>query len=189
MLLSETKTALARALREFDSCYVRSMYALTDALLMNRRVVRELVPRPMYVHRTGQSSLTQDEPLWADIEKATNNNPAFRGMVTSSALVECSCEIHSFEERGYRHRAFDVTGAIHYVLEDSDIIRIDSAPDDEVGAHAAILMDNDERGIFPPHTCFALTDVKQPGEWLAPGGVQVKQRLLVVKATYVAWVS
>jgi hypothetical protein len=56
---------------------------------------------------------------------------------------------------------------------DSDIVAFESLSDDSDGSHCAILLDNNERGAFPPNTLFRLKEVIPKGEWLAPGGKDV----------------
>jgi hypothetical protein len=67
--------------------------------------------------------------------------------------------------------------------QDSDIVCFVSLPDDEHGAHSAIVT-MDASGDFPPNTLFRLRTVYGPGQWEAPGGVFPHQRLLEVTATY-----
>ena len=69
-------------------------------------------------------------------------------------------------------------------MMDSDVIGFESAPDDEQGSHAAIVLDTEEKGSFPPNCLFRLREVVPAGQWEAPGGTWPMQRLLVVSATY-----
>lgn len=76
--------------------------------------------------------------------------------------------------------------------QDSDVICFESRPDSEDGSHAAINftpfpLPNDPQiraGAFPPNTLFELKDVKEAGDWEAPGGLRPRQRLITVTATY-----
>ena len=116
----------------------------------------------------------------------TRTGSDFRG-ITCSAPIVCSRELQSFDPRGFRERTSSCGdgGRPHFnAPANSDIVCIESEPDDEMGCHAAVVTDNDSRGIFPPNTLYTLKEVKQPGEWTAPGGVRVQQRLIVVRPTY-----
>ena len=58
-------------------------------------------------------------------------------------------------------------GGVRYIPQDSDVVAIESQADDELGAHAAIMI-SDDAAVFPPNTLFCLKEIKAPGEWKAP---------------------
>lgn len=190
-LLITCRDALARALRECDPCYAASTYALCDALFSQRaahsRGAALATPPLLYRHRSGSGGLAQDDPAWSRLEEP--DATGFRGL-TSSALVRAYCSPSNFAVDGFRLGQLVDASTTEYSKCDSDVVCFESAPDDEHGAHAAIptawsksthMLEN---GVFPPNTLYRLKEVKQPGEWEAPGGVRVQQRLLVVTATY-----
>ena len=63
------------------------------------------------------------------------------------------------------------------------MVCFESSEEDEGGMHAAAAISKG-KGAFPPNTLFRLKEVKEAGEWTAPNGLCVQQRLLVVTATY-----
>ena len=65
----------------------------------------------------------------------------------------------------------------------SDVVCFIPRDDDRVGAHAPVMF-GENYGAFPPNTLFRFAGEKAPGEWVGPGGVRPKQRLLLVTATY-----
>ena len=66
------------------------------------------------------------------------------------------------------------------------MVWFESLPDDEHGSHGCVLMDAEGfEGAFPPNCLFELRHVIEDG-FEAPNGVFVRQRLLVVRATF-AW--
>jgi len=170
---------MARALREGDPCYAASTYALSDALFAQRRAAGGALPPKLYRHLVGRFSLTQEEPAWARLEE--RDETGFRGL-TSSASTIALCDPLCFSEDGFSAKIYSHMG-IAYEPQDADVICFVSSPDDECGAHAAVMR---EPGVatFPPNTRFELQEVVAPGEWEAPNGMRPRQRLLVVSATY-----
>ena len=169
-LLFTCVDALARALRDRDSCYAASTYALSESLFAMRRgggsgdlekprkarrgstVLQDMpdsdVPA-LYVNRHGLFSVTEREPAWERIE--IPDGTGFRGL-TSSALTHASCDPNYFCEAGFQVNHTDVeTGEFCLSPQNSDIICFESAPDDEHGAHAGIITSKDS-GDFPPNT-------------------------------------
>jgi hypothetical protein len=54
---------------------------------------------------------------------------------------------------------------------DAAVVCFESAPDDEHGAHAAVIVAN-HYGAFPPNTLFRFKTVMEAGTWEGPGGVK-----------------
>lgn len=69
--------------------------------------------------------------------------------------------------------------------QNSDVVCFESSPADDEGLHAAVMFGDCPRGAFPPNCLFELMHVIEHG-FEAPNGVFVRQRLLVVRATF-AW--
>lgn len=185
-LLTLGRPMFARALRERDSCYAASTYALCEVLFRQRqRQVREgvqaEVPHAFYRHLDDPTgalrahSLVADDPAWARIE--TPDATGFRGLTCSATLLVDSGP-ESFAEGGFCHP--QMTGT---ATADAPVVLFESAPDDALGAHSPVLT-GEHYAIFPPNTLFRLKRVEAPGTWEAPGGVRPRQRLLVVSATY-----
>ena len=105
----------------------------------------------------------------------------FRGLTSSSATI-VNCDSQCFTEDGFSTK-ISRGSLIVYEPQDSDVVCFVSSPDDERGAHAAVIRQPGV-GLFPPNTRFELEEVIAPGEWEAPNGVRPRQRLLVVNATY-----
>ena len=199
-LLFSCLDALGRALGERDSCYAASTYAISEALFAQRQGAgtddgktlttasrgdgnrAPELPAPLYAHVHGLFSLAERDPAWESLE--IPDGTGFRGL-TSSALVHASWDSRNFTEDGFLVSTTDPNDPTKAVLEpqDSDIVCFVSGPDDDHGAHSAIVT-SDSSGDFPPNTLFRLKRVCAPGEWEAPGGVYPMQRLLEVTATY-----
>ena len=205
-LLFTCVDALGRALGQRDPCYSASMYALCEALFAQRQGAeddadvakrrmqmtprrpdadgrrRSALPQPMYAHLHGLFSLAERDPAWESLE--TPDGTGFRGL-TSSALVHASWDPRLFTEAGFSVTTTNPQDSTQFLLvpQDSDVVCFVSMPDDEHGAHSAIVT-ADSSGDFPPNTLFRLKNICDPGGWEAPGGVRPMQRLLEVTATY-----
>ena len=188
--LSYAKAPIARALREGDPSYAASTYALCDAFFDQAEAVsrrrdhsndhggRGMAPR-LYTHLTGRGSLALNEPGWECILEP--DATGFRGH-TCSALVTADCDHSRIDEHG--HKAFNPDPAVMRLeAVEADIVCFEPQPDDEHGAHSAVMF-ADEYGAFPPHTLFRLREIREAGTWEGPGGVWPQQRLIVVSATY-----
>lgn len=204
-LLFTCADALGRALRERERCYAASTYALSEALFAQRygaslselsedarkpgagrprlppRIARGTAPA-LYAHRDGLFGLCERDPAWNDVEAP--DGTGFRGL-TSTALVHASCDPRYFTADGFSVNTTVAGNEETFVLvpQDSDVVCFESNPDDEHGAHSAIIT-SESSGDFPPNTLFRLKGVVNPGQWEAPGGVFPMQRLLVVTATF-----
>ena len=189
-----TKAPLARALRDGDSCYAASTYALCNILFEQRhraakaammqtaakeRWQRRLAAKPtrLYTHLEGRDGLSLSEPGWLDL--LTPDETGFRGH-TCNALVTADCEPARMGPEG--HKAFNVTTKALEAV-DSDVVCIEPRPDDGLGAHAPVMF-SEKFGAFPPNTLFRLQRVEGAGTWEGPGGCHPSQRLLVVTATF-----
>ena len=185
-LLSYAKAPIARALREGDPSYSASTYALCDAFFDQAEAVSQRRDNPdhlsaprLYTHLTGRGSLALNEPDWECILEP--DATGFRGH-TCSALVTADCDPSRIDEHG--HKAFNPDPAVMRLeAVEADIVCFEPQPDDEHGAHSAVMF-ADEYGAFPPHTLFRLREICEAGTWEGPGGVWPQQRLIVVSATY-----
>ena len=172
------RRAIANGLRTRDSGLVDSTYALCEALY---RVARQQASGPapprLYRHLSGRFSLAEDDEEWLTLE--TPDLAGFQGF-TSPALTRATCDPRSFHADGfaqYMHTSQENE------TQDSDVVCFESIATDGVDMHAAIMTENQSFGVFPPNTLFRLKAVEEGG-FTAPGGQRVRQRLLVVTATY-----
>lgn len=185
VLLVANREPIANALRQRDARFAASTYKLCDILFSQHRGSAAQLPPPLYRHLRSCShggGLLDEECLWAQLETRDSTN--FRGL-TSRALVRAYNGAQYFSVDGFSYAVYDKDDQLQYVPQDSDVVRFESAADNEHGAHTAIMI-NDEtgEGVFPPNTLFRLKEVYAPGTWSAPGGCFPNQRLLVVSATY-----
>ena len=188
-VLSTCRNALGRALREKDGCYAASVYALSEALylrhseqgLIQAATANHSCSPLLYFFRSGPYSLTEAEPAWRWLEEP--DATGFRGL-TSHAMTRVMRRPVCFAEGGFVYRV--THGINHFEDIDTacDVVCFESASDDELGAHSAIMLDSEEVGVFPPNTLFSLKRIEAPGTWEAPNGLYPRQRLLVVTATY-----
>ena len=74
-------------------------------------------------------------------------------------------------------------GEVRWVAQESDVIEIVSAVQDDLGHHTLIQVT--EKGGFklPPMATVTVEDVKEPGEWMAHG-VKGARRLFVCKVLF-----
>ena len=177
-VLSAQGPALAKALRERSSTIAPCIHALYNCIYQ-RGLGSGQAPL-LYRHLRGTYSLCAVDEAWDTLETA--DHTGFRGLC-SSGITVADCDPANFCEGGYKRR-HQQDATIQYFLEDSDVVCFVSRPEDEIGAHSAVLTYTDQTGVFPPNTLFRLQEVKKPGSWEAPGGVFPRQRLLVVTATY-----
>ena len=184
--------SMARALREGDSCYAASTYALCDAFFrgvqhqVNRRGTTGAMPPKVYAPLSGRSwGLITSDPGWHDIERP--DQTGFCGL-TSSAVTIVECNPRCFSPKGFSLCLMTYRGDFVYESADSDVVCFDSMPPDEHGMHEPLMGPEEnnmhQNGQFPPNTLFRLKYVIEPGKWEAPGGSFPLRRLLVVGATY-----
>ena len=105
--------------------------------------------------------------------------------LTSSSVVKAECDTQCFLPDGFAVRNTYVGGQVVHEFVNADVVCFESAPADEEGLHAAVMFGDGPRGAFPPNCLFELMHVIEDG-FEAPNGVFVRQRLLVVRATF-AW--
>ena len=182
-LLGSSSNAITAALLERSDRYAACTYALNEALWrMHDRVDPA---QPLYWHRTGEHSLTEDDPVWERLEEP--DETGYCG-VTCSSLVLAARTAQAFSERGLATRVADGV-SVKMVTMESDVVCFESHPTDSFGAHTAVLTTSKGNGAFPPNTQFQLKEIKGPGEWEAPHDghgpkIRPKQRLLVVTCTF-----
>ena len=129
----------------------------------------------------GPGSLLKNEPSWGHLQSP--DRTGFCG-ITAAAPTVCNAAKECMSPEGFCMRLTHADGRVEYKLVDSDIVGFESAPDDEHGYHTAVMLEDTDRGVFPPNTLFRLKRVVEAGFWEGPGGVYPKQRLLIVTATY-----
>lgn len=187
------RNPMARAMLERSAEYATATYALYSSLA-------RCPPRPpscdgepsAYRNLTGLGSLVESDPAWARLE--TPDNYGFCGL-TSAALVRPTFDERYFDERGFLAqttkggwRAADAPSMAEMKSYEneyvpSDIVGFVNEATDEHGIHAALEVGKTS-AAFPPNTLFRLKKILAPGEWVAPGGVRPRQRLLVVTCTF-----
>eukprot|EP01052_Picozoa_sp_SAG31_P027381 SAG31_NODE_2560_length_5482_cov_7.141373_4_plen_744_part_01 len=177
---------LARSLRDRDPRFVATQFALADAI--SAAAVRQhvggtsvIAPR-LYanLHAVVGTSLCGGDPQWGSLTEP--DHTGFCGLSSTVAIAEAHCDARCFGPEGYRKRVTSEEG-LKFVPVDGEVVCFESKPADENGFHSAVML-TETRGTFPPLTLFRLREIKEPGEWEAPGGLHPAQRLLVCTATY-----
>ncbi|KAL1521667.1 hypothetical protein AB1Y20_021322 [Prymnesium parvum] len=202
LLTNDARPGMARALREGSPVYASSTLAVCDVLIEHgrrqeeaRRLSGDPQPANLYRNLHGRLGLMADDPNWISLDREVRNRRMFlpkkagsdgpTWWFTSSSIIKAECDSQCFLPDGFAVRNTYVGGQVVHEYVNSDVVCFESAPADEDGLHAAIMLGNGTRGAFPPNCRFELTDVIEGG-FEAPNGVFVRQRLLVVRATY-AW--
>lgn len=128
-LLGSSSNAISRALAEKSDRFAACTYALGEALWEMHDGTN---PAPnLYWHRTGDQSLTNDDPAWENLE--TPDSTGYCGLTCSSLVLAASVS-EAFTPQGMAARvAVGIT--VQMVVMDSDIICFESRPDDSFGAH------------------------------------------------------
>ena len=126
---AETFLVLARALRNGDTKYAASAYALCDAFFcaVKRNQTDATPPQDMY---TALDELPAADG-WADIEKPDRNG--FRG-VTSYQYLLVSRKEACFDEHGFGLFATSMLGHARQPKH-CDVVCIEAAPADQLGCH------------------------------------------------------
>ena len=156
--LHKVKPALSMALRDRDatSCqrYAASTYELCKILGEQATIAHGeqaqaqnyQTPKPLYTHLTGPSGLTLVDAKFGSLE--TPDSTGFRGL-TCTALVTADCDAARFSEGGHCYFKVDASGAFSLEAVDSPVVRFEPSPEDENGAHSAVMF-ADVFGAFPP---------------------------------------
>ena len=208
VLLSLHVPALSLALRSGEKDFAASTHRLVDAIVANRTAKARgsswgppllgpphaAVPPPLYRNLKGLKSLVDDDPQWEDIETPDSNG--FVGFLCSAVTTGTASD-NNFEEGGFRtaiertqrHSGGDSTQAEKAArpVQDSPVVRFESAPDDGIELHSAVMTSKKTKGAFPPNTLFRVVRVEPDGfDFTRSDGrvVRVKQKLIVVRATY-----
>jgi hypothetical protein len=101
----------------------------------------------MYAHIFGDKGLYERDPAWAKLDQP--DSTGFCGL-TCTSTIEVFCGPEYFNEEGFCLRLLSkATGTFLNVPCESDVVRIDSAPDNEHGCHSAILTFDDDQVIIP----------------------------------------
>ena len=205
-LITNKRKPIARALRKGEQTFAASLYKVVDVLQKQLEkqqtnpspavanalvdVNGEKVAPPCYRHLHGKAGLVQTDERWADLEKFDSN--LFRG-ITSSAVTEAWCKPECFTEGGYVHHTLTNKGLESFAVvdrtADHGIVLFRSSEDEDDLIRTGIVT-NKDRVSFPPHTLFALVDIKEAGQWSVEGipgvppDLRPQQTLYIVSATY-----
>ena len=176
------RRVIAYGLREGVATFAACTYALGD-VLDHVSMAQEGGPMPPRLYRAlhGRFGLCDDEPLWSELE--VPDAAGFKGL-TSRSLTKGTCDARSFAPDGFAQYQWESQSN---VVQQSDVVCFESAPTDEQGHHAAIMLPGlggGSFGCFPPNCPFRLKQIVAAGEWEAPGACFPRRRLLVVTATY-----
>ena len=181
------RIAMAHGLSIANPSLAACTYALSDAMFRQSttQVQAGIAPPLLFRHLHGMFSLAEADAAWASIEEP--DSTGFRGL-TSPVLVRArrgaAPDIDCFDATGFKQ--FNLVTR-RYEVQPSAVVCFISDHASDQGMHAAIVTECDEGqpilGALPPNTLYHLVEVKPPG-WMAPNGVAVNQRLLVVRATY-----
>ena len=113
-LLGSSANAISHALREGSARYAASTYTLCHALWQQHSEALEPTP-PLYWHRRGKCSLTEDDPAWDELEVADATGHC--GVLCHS-LILADRVPYSFVDTGYAVKTSD-GGHIKYEPQDS----------------------------------------------------------------------
>ncbi|KAJ1433195.1 hypothetical protein B484DRAFT_429616 [Ochromonadaceae sp. CCMP2298] len=183
-LLLVPRKEIARALRDGDPRYAASTYAICKVLASKCAEQERVGLQPPTVYRAllGDHSLSYDDPAWNQLE--IPDSTGFRGLCSLS-IVRAGANIRAFSPGGMR----TWISSQDFIIADSPIVAFESSPENEQGYHAAVALERNDRSlteyscVFPPNCLYRLKRI-EPDGFRAPGGVFVKQKLLVVTATY-----
>jgi hypothetical protein len=179
-LLTTARSSITRALIERDMCYAASTYKLCELIASKaaEQARNQLCAPTLYRVMSGfVGSLADQDPGWTNIE--TPDATGFCGLC-SLHMVKADAAPHRFTPGGMT--LFDAL--LGMTVRASPVVAFESESEDEHGYHAATMQDMKHiTGIFPPICLYRLKRV-EPDGFFAPGGVYVKQKLLVVTATY-----
>ena len=181
-LLGSSSNAITAALLERSDRYAACTYALNEALWrMHDRVDPA---QPLYWHRTGEHSLTEDDPVWERLEEP--DETGYCG-VTCSSLVLAARTAQAFSERGLATRVADGV-SVKMVTMESDVVCFESHPTDSFGAHGSA---DDVEGQRRLSTQYSVPAEGDQGSGRVGGAarrprskIRPKQRLLVVTCTF-----
>jgi hypothetical protein len=150
------------------------------------------VPRKCYAHLTGKKSLSEQDPLWRQIEVADRDG--FRGFTSVQPIVLRIPSEERWSEKGLMARKKDgkvtekvVDGKVTKLHEmevvDSDVVCFESAAqDDHLGLHAVVKYCGDSC-ILPPMTLLNVTRVEEEGfEYMK--GMRITRKCIYVRPTY-----
>ena len=178
---------LARALAHRDDSYAASTHALFNAIhaqRLSQLSEHKALPTRLYWNRSGYDSLADRDPTWALHQVEAGDSTGFHGLSCPSLVTATCGASNAFDERGFIQRRRGKDGEYVYETQDSDVVCIETAVDDEFGCHSPV-MTSATSGVFPPNCLFRLKEVLQPGAWDCPvAGLRPMQRLLVFAATY-----
>lgn len=185
-LLTIPRKQISRALQAGSDVYAASTYALCDIFSRKCHQQEESGLKPPILYRPlygDNGSLVDVDPLWNDIE--SSDSTGFCGLC-SLAAVRSDASPHRFKKEG-----MNLWSVKYQRLEpaDSPVVAFESSPEDEEGYHAPIMFERSDRafedckGYFPPNCLFRLKGV-QEGGFMAPGNIWVKQKLIIVTATF-----
>ena len=186
ILLLIVRVSMCRALLERDQCYAAATYALCEIFATKAAEQERRGQRPPTVYRLlrgGAGTLADADPAWEHLEQP--DAAGFRGLCSLLAVRGDSMP-DRFKEGGMT--LYDVATARHLPRAEP-VVAFESAGEDEHGYHAGVVIEranvpwSESEAVFPPNCLYRLKRV-QPDGFESPGGVWVRQKLLVVTATY-----
>eukprot|EP00322_Chrysochromulina_rotalis_P013764 CAMPEP_0115837498 /NCGR_PEP_ID=MMETSP0287-20121206/5250_1 /TAXON_ID=412157 /ORGANISM="Chrysochromulina rotalis, Strain UIO044" /LENGTH=718 /DNA_ID=CAMNT_0003291007 /DNA_START=17 /DNA_END=2173 /DNA_ORIENTATION=+ len=184
--LQAESAPISKALSEGSARYAASTYAFSGALFSVVQARSRTLPTPAqlppptYYPLRGKYSLCARDANWDRLEEPDVNG--FCGL-TSSAPVKTTGIAAHFTPSGLGVN-IKVDGCSQLKVQDSPVVMFESALPDDHGMHAPVtILPGEFECHFPPNTLFRLVRTEEDG-FDAPGGVRVRQRLLVVRATY-----
>ena len=139
--------ARCAALKQNSERYAASTYRLCDAFYEQRESRQDSVDA-LYTHLIEAGSLSFNDTAWNRI--MVPDHTGFRGF-TCSALVTCDNDPNRMNE--YGHMAYQPAYGRLAAVE-SPVVKFEAKPDDEHGAHSAVLFDK-HYGAFPPNSARA----------------------------------
>mmetsp|Transcript_18409 Transcript_18409/g.27975 ORF Transcript_18409/g.27975 Transcript_18409/m.27975 type:complete len:774 (+) Transcript_18409:71-2392(+) len=188
-LLLLPRKQISEAMQKGDRKFAASTYTICEVFsrLCHQQEEEGNNYAPLLLFRPltgGLNSLSYFDSEWLDIEKPDTRG--FRGYC-SLAAIRADASSHRFSEDGMN--LWSVKNKRLEVV-DSPVVGFLSSPENEEGYHAAIMFSkatggNDDKlkGYFPPNCLFRVKEIREGG-FAAPGDIWVKQKLIIVTATF-----
>ena len=173
------KVSLAAAVRERSDRYAASTHEVCEALEGAARRQTEVAPL-MYGNLVGLFGYASEDPAWEALRQP-GAMPGL-GLVTNGIVKGMAPSANTFpDDKGYCI-CENIGGKQTFVLQDSDIVCIRSAPKDAAGYHSLVQVGTTAYSM-PPLSTVTLEKVQEPGEWEVRG-YRVQRRLYTVSLTF-----
>ena len=188
VLLCIVRMPISRAVRKREGHFAASAYALCKVLAtkcaeQEQKGIQKLVS---YRCLRGPYSLSYEDPAWESIE--IPDSTGFCG-ICSLNVVKGLIDPDLFSIDGMK-----MWNQVEQRLQviDSPIVGFEPALEDEQGYHSAVLLEQSDENekshyeyVFPPNCLFRIKRVESDG-FKAPNGIFVKQKLIIVTATFLS---